>query len=530
MAFLLHQLLTESAARFPDREAVVRGDERVTYAVLDRETNRLCHQLGTLDVEKGDRVGIHMTRGIPSVTAALAVLKAGAAYVPIDPLAPAPRIRHIVERCRIRVLLTTHDRLPGLAEALPAGAAPVLIAMGPATSAEADTGSMRVIDWTSAAGDFGTDPTAVEAADCDLAYILFTSGSTGTPKGVMLTHRNALTFVESTGDFFAIGPDDRLSNVCPLHFDMSVFDIYVALRAGACVVVIPEEHAFFPARLARTIVEGRVSVWNSVPSVLTPLAAMSDPTRYDWSALRLILFAGEVFPRKHLDRLREAIPSARFCNMYGQTEANSSTYFWVEPGGPDVTLPIGKAFPNFEVFALDPSGRAVREPGVEGELYVRSSTVGLGYWEDDERTASAFVTDPRGTGPAPRVYRTGDLVQLDAEDNYVFVGRKDHMIKSRGHRVELGEVEAVISGHPQVANVAVIPIPDELLGNRIAAVVVPLPDSGIGSADILQHCVSQLPRYMVPDRVELWDVLPSTSSGKVDRTRTAQLLTDEPTQ
>jgi acyl-coenzyme A synthetase/AMP-(fatty) acid ligase len=179
--------------------------------------------------------------------------------------------------------------------------------------------------------------------------------------------------------------------------------------------------------------------------------------------------------------------------------------------------------PNFEVFALDEHGRQVTGPGQEGELYVRASTVAFGYWGEDEKTEKAFVKNPLRPDLSERVYKTGDLVHLDPDGNYVFLGRKDHMIKSRGYRIEIGEIETVLCSHPEIKNAVVIPIPDELIGNRISVIVVPMTPGKIEKEDVLKHCFAQLPKYMIPEIIEFRDFLPTTSSGKVDRKKLSDL-------
>lgn len=380
-------------------------------------------------------------------------------------------------------------------------------------------GFTKLIDWQEVREIAGEDASSAKTIDSDLAYILFTSGSTGNPKGVMLSHLNSLTFVKSAHDFFQISTNDRFSNICPLHFDMSVFDLFVACRAGATVVIIPETNATFPVKLAEVIARNRITVWNSVPSALSLLATYKNLNNHDLSSLRLVLFAGELFPLKYLRRLQETVPGAKFCNMYGQTEANSSTYYWVDKLSPDTEspLPIGRAFPNFDIFALSEDGTQVTVPGKTGELYVRASTVALGYWDDVEKTDKSFVKNPLRPDLNERVYKTGDLVHLDPNGNYVFLGRKDHMIKSRGYRIEIGEIESVLCNHPEIKNAVVIPIPDELIGNRILVIVVPFTAGKITREEILQYCSPKLPKYMIPEIVEFRDSLPTTSSGKVDR-------------
>jgi len=211
--------------------------------------------------------------------------------------------------------------------------------------------------------------------------------------------------------------------------------------------------------------------------------------------------------------------------MYGQTEANSSTYYWVDqvPSDANAPLPIGRSLPNFEVFALDEYGQQITKPGIEGELYVRSATVALGYWGEVEKTEKSFVKNPLRPDLNERIYKTGDLVHLNADGDYLFLGRKDHMIKSRGYRIEIGEIETVLCNHPEIRSAVVIPIPDELIGNRISVIVVQLTHDKINREDILRYCSQHLPKYMIPEIIEFRDSLPTTASGKIDRKKLSEL-------
>jgi amino acid adenylation domain-containing protein len=526
MIYLLPHLLSKSATKYPDRDAIFFKEDRMTYAELEQESNKLAHCLTGFGVVRGARVGIYMNRSIASIVGIFGVLKAGATYVPIDPLCPPSRLGYIVNKCGIKSVLTTHEKLINIEQTFPSYS-PLenILVMNGLNSNSASCGSAKLIDWKEVREILREDPPNSDMIDSDVAYILFTSGSTGNPKGVMLSHLNSLTFVNSACHFFQVKESDRFSNICPLHFDMSVFDLFVAFKAGAAVVIIPETTAIFPVKLAELIAKYRISIWNSVPSTLSLLATYKNLDSHDLSSLRLILFAGEQFTLKYLRRLREAIPEAMFCNMYGQTEANSSTYYWVEQLPLDATssLPIGRAMPNFEVFALTESGNKISEPGQEGELYVRASTVALGYWGEIEKTENAFVRNPLKPDLNERVYKTGDLVRLGHDGNYMFLGRKDYMIKSRGYRIEIGEIESVLRNHAEIKNAVVIPIPDELVGNRISVIVVPMIAGKIMRNDVLQYCAKHLPKYMIPEIIEFRDSLPTTSSGKIDRKNLSEL-------
>ena len=520
MRFLLHQLLSESARNFPDREAIVMEGRSITYAQLETSSNRVANMLIANGTSKGDCIGLFFDRSIESIVAACGILKAGACYVPIDSNSPPMRIAYIVTKCRMKALFTFSEKLPRLDESIQHNSpVELIVLMDGKGSAKSPSISVRQIDIGTVPDAWGRQVPDVDVIGSDIAYILFTSGTTGHPKGVMISHLNAMTFIESACGFFEIRKEDRFSNIAPLQFDMSVFDIYVAFRAGACVVIIPESMAVFPSRLAKYISETKITVWSSTPSALSILSTFSRLKECDLSNLRLILFAGELFPMKYLRILLESIPGAKFCNLYGQTEANTSTYYWVDGTSPEnaTMLPIGRALPNFEVFALDEAGNKIDRPGQEGELYVRSSTVAWGYLGDPEKTSAAFVPNPLSPAISERVYKTGDLVQMDSDKNFIFLGRKDHLIKSRGYRIDLAEIQSVISNHPQVKQSIVIAIPDELIGNRIAVHVVSNNGGSLQKDDIKKYCAERLAKYMVPEMVEFHQALPMTSSGKIDR-------------
>jgi amino acid adenylation domain-containing protein len=527
MAYLLHQLLSESAEKYPDKAALFFKDQAITYIELEKESNKLANCISATGIKRGDRVGIHLNRSIESVAGALGILKAGATYVPIDPMCPKSRLSYIINKCGVKYLLTSQDKLTNIERVFPEKSTleSIFIVNG-LDSGLRSLKFIKLINWQEIREDASEEAPKICTIDSDLAYILFTSGSTGNPKGVMLSHLNSLTFINTAYNFFQITKNDRFSNICPLHFDMSIFDLFVAFKAGATVAIIPEALSIFPAKLAEFIEKNRISVWNSVPSALSLLANLTNLDKYDFTSLRLILFAGEVFPVKYLRRLMKTAPEARFYNLYGQTEANTSTYYHVEqiPTDDTAILPIGRPLPNFEIFAIDEGGRKIRKPEEKGELYVRASSVALGYWADIEKTGECFVRNPISPDLNERVYKTGDIVRLDSDGNYVFLGRKDHMIKSRGYRIEIGEIETVLCNHPDIKNAIIIPIPDDLIGNRISAIIVPTSPGNLKKEDILKYCSKYLPKYMIPEIIELRESLPSTSSGKVDRKKLAEKL------
>ena len=377
--------------------------------------------------------------------------------------------------------------------------------------------------WTAVARESGEPLAEERAIETDLAYILYTSGSTGTPKGVMISHRNSLTFVDWAAAAVGLSEQDRVCSPAPLHFDLSVFDVFATCRAAACLAVLPAGAATFPVSIARWLEAERISVWYSVPSVLTLLACYGSLQQFDLSGLRTVIFAGEVFPPKHLARLMAELPHPRYLNWYGPTETNVCTAFEVPAGEADGRpAPIGKACANTEVFAVTSEGHRVSRPGEVGELYVRGPSLMRGYWGQPAKTSEALVRNPLRAESDELVYRTGDLVTLEPSGNYAYLGRRDSMVKIRGYRVELGEIEATLYRHPAIREAAVLPVPDELLGNRLRAVLTADGAGNLTRENVLDHCRQWLPGYMVPDIVEFREALPRTSTGKVDRAGLAQ--------
>ncbi len=514
MAYLLQQLLARSADRYPDKPAVQARGRSLTYAELQTRSNQLAHVLREHGVRRGERVGLFFPKAVESLVAMLGVLKAGAVYVPLDPHAPVRRVAGIADNCGLRALVTTAERLQALGPG----------SVGCAVLVSGEAVGEGQVPWT-ALDAFPASPPPDVGVEGDLAYILYTSGSTGQPKGVMLTHRNALTFVDWCAATFDIRPEDRLSNHAPLHFDLSVFDVYNALEAGATVSMIHEEIAVFPQRLAALIETQGLTVWYSVPSALVYLMLHGDLAAHDLDRLRLVLFAGEVFPMKYLRQLADLLPRAELYNLYGPTETNVCTYHRVDRwrlAGQE-RLPIGRACANTETLALDADGRPIGA-GETGELYVRGPSVTPGYWGDPDKTARALVPNPLLPYLDERLYRTGDLVTPDEHGEYLFLGRRDNQVKSRGYRIELGDVEAALYAHPSVVEAAVLAMPDEEIGSRLRAVVA-LRAGETSTAGALQtHCASLVPRYMVPETIDLRPSLPKTSTGKTDRARLAAEL------
>ena len=515
---MLHDLLRESARKFPDNIAVVGPKESLSYGELDARSDALAQSLIAQGVKPGTPVGIAMHKCIDAIVGVYGILKSGACYVPIDVFAPPARSAAVIANTQLAHLVTTADRVGTLAVQLLASpeASSLRTLLVPTEPNTPVPDGLTCSLW-----GHPTTNSLPALTDTHLAYVLHTSGSTGVPKGVAITHRNALCFVDSAAEYWQVRADDRLCSQAPLHFDLSVFDLYVAAKVGASIVLIPEFYAAFPKKMVGAIESHQITIWNSVVSTLTLMMERGKPESATLSSLRSVIFSGEVMPIHYLRRLQEHMRHANFYNVYGQTEANSSLVYAVDPSampaGNDWKLPLGKTLPNFDVFALDAQGNEICKAGEKGELLVRAHTVAAGYWGNAELSDKRFVVDPRHPHSGARVYRTGDLVYLDDEKNYHFAGRTDDMIKSRGYRIELGEIDLALLSCPGIESAAAVAIPDNEIGNRIIAFATLAGDSDLDKDRILAHCRDRLPKYMIPEQLSLRPDLPRTSTGKIDR-------------
>jgi len=513
----LDQLLTESAARRPAHPAVEEAEYSITYADLAALSDRVRDRLRQLGVQRGDRVGIYMHKSIDAVASIFGILKAGAAYVPVDPLAPALRNAYIFNNCSVRTAIVEETFVEGLNSEMSklgnvsefiavrgtGGGRPLASALSNVTAC----GSSQVVH-----AEHGGD---------DLAYILYTSGSTGRPKGVMLTHGNGVSFVDWCGEALDPQPDDRFSSHAPFHFDLSILDIYVPIKYGATLVLVSEATGKDPAKLAPYISDKRISVWYSTPSILSLLAQFGDLAKRDYAALRTVLFAGEVFPVKHLRTLKGLLPGRRFFNLYGPTETNVCTYYEVPspiPADRTEPFPIGKVCSHLRGIVVDENEELVGDAD-EGELCITGPGVTQGYWKLPDQSERAFLKDASDG----KWYKTGDLVVRDIDGNYIYRGRRDRMIKKRGYRVELGEIEACLYRHESVKEAAAIAVTDDEHGVRVKAFLSTHGGIKPSLIALKQFCAAHLPPYMVPDLFSFYPTLPKTSTDKVDYQRLKEL-------
>ena len=500
--WLLHGELDGWARRTPHSPAITLGERSLCYRELERASRSLALVLRELGVATGDRVALLLPKSLDAVVAAYAVLRAGGIYVPIDEQSPPSRQLGVMADCGVRGVVGEKRALAALSDT----DASFLAELGFALGRDLPPFSARCQAW-----DFGDHVTSGELPRVDAeqpSYILYTSGSTGRPKGVTVTHRGARAFVDWAVRSFGLSPRDRLTCHAQLGFDLTILDLFAAGAAGARVTLITPEMMLRPHQLWELLADQAVTTWYSVPSALALLVSEVRPGTKPPPTLERVLFAGEVFPMPALRSAMQALPGARFFNLFGPTETNVCLWHELEgvPPADATAIPIGIPCDHLHVELLTEDGTLCRAEE-EGEIAVRGPTVLAGYWGRPELTARAFM------GP---LYRTGDRARRDADGRYWFLGRRDRLVKRRGYRIELGEVEAALAKLAGVRESAVVALPNPESGCEIRAFVVPCPGAELDLFQVKLHCGSLLPRYMVPDSVEFRPRLPRTSTGKVD--------------
>jgi len=510
----LQDFLASQAERRPEQRAVVFEDRALTYAALEQVSNRLARALHNAGCERGDRVALLVPKSEKAILAIFATLKADCAYVPLDITSPPARLVRILSQCEPRCILVSGATGPLLAELIATGEIPPDTAIG-----ALDDDVPAHFSW-SEVQSLPAAPVDSRNGDTDAAHILFTSGSTGTPKGVVITHANVLHFIRWALAYFGTKPGDRISGHPPLHFDLSTFDIYGTIAAGAELHLLAPEMSLLPHKLADFIRCSRLTQWFSVPSILHHMAKVDALRPNDFPSLERLLWCGEKFPTPALMHWMEHVPHARFVNLYGPTEATiASSYHHVarRPESETEEIPIGKPCAGEELLVLDEQLRPAAA-GETGDLFIAGVGLSPGYWRDAEKTAQAFVThDSR------RIYKTGDLARVAADGNIYLVGRADTQIKSRGYRIELGEIEAAVHAVRGVEDAAVVAVEGTgFEGMTICCAFVPESEAEISPAALRKELTRTLPHYMLPARWMTLDRLPLNGNGKVARTALKQ--------
>jgi amino acid adenylation domain-containing protein len=508
----IESVLEDSAARGPDRTALVCGTDRRSYGLLDEEAERLAAALQALGVERGARIAICLDNGPEAVIALFGVLKAGAAFVCLHPTTKPEKLVHVLDDAGAVVLVTSARKLESLEGALRrASSLRAVIAVGKLADAEGTrtAGRAEVLAWPDLLSSHAPNRSSVRPSKQDLAGLLYTSGSTGKPKGVVHTHGSLGAAMRSIAEYLEASASDVVLSVLPLSFGYGLTQLLPTFLAGGTLVL--ERSFAFPQVTLQRLASERATGFAMVPTTATILL-QNDLARFDLSALRYVTNAGAGIAPDLLRELRRRLPRVRIFPMYGQTECIRVTY--LPPEEVDrLPTSVGKGMPNQEMWIVDESGRRL-PPGSTGELVLRGEHVMREYWNLPLETSEKLRPGPV---PGERVLHTGDLFRVDAEGWYHFVSRKDDIIKTRGEKVSPREVENVLQALEGVLSSAVIGTPDPVLGESVHAFVVRKPDSDLDERAVLRHCARHLEDFAVPKRVEFLEDLPQTANAKVDR-------------
>ena len=516
MTHLLHQLPLHSAAQNGNAPALTLKGRTLSYTELAELIDRFSTGLLALGIARGERVAFYLDKRFETVAASFGTTKAGAVFVPVNPLLKGDQVAHILRDCNVRVLVTTDERLRSIASIL--AACPDLrhvVVIGELESLPG-TGKHHV-EWSDFAAQTGGEGHRV--IDADMAAILYTSGSTGRPKGVVLSHRNMVAGAKSVAGYLENGPSDVILSALPLSFDAGFSQLTTAFHTGARVVLL---NYLLPRDVLQEMVREQVTGLTAVPPLWIQLVQLEWPAAIA-GHLRYIANTGGRMPRETLAELRRRLPNTKPYLMYGLTEAFRSTY--LPPSEVDRRPDsIGKAIPNAEILVLRPDGTACG-PNEPGELVHRGALVGMGYWNDAEKTAERYKPLPVGVGgreaglmlPEMAVF-SGDTVQKDQDGYLYFIGRRDEMIKTSGYRVSPTELEEAVYAMKLVGEVAAFGVAHPSLGQAIVLSVTAVADASIDADRLLAECRRLLPAYMVPADIDVHAAsLPRNPNGKIDR-------------
>jgi amino acid adenylation domain-containing protein len=490
----LHEFFEAQVERTPDAVAAVFKGERLTYHELNKRTNQLAHRLRKLGVGPETLVGVYMERSLEMVISLYGILKAGGAYVPLDPEYPAERISFMLEESQVPVLLTQKC----LESKIPGHSAKVICVDS---------------EWEMIAAESG-DNLQTETKPDHLAYVIYTSGSTGRPKGVMNIHRGICNRLLWMQDAYKLTPADRVLQKTTFSFDVSVWEFFWPLMFGAALVVAEPGGHRDTGYLVKTIVDEKITTMHFVPSMLQVF--LEDKDVRACKSIKRVICSGEALPYDLQERFFELL-NAELHNLYGPTEAAVDVTYWAcQPGSSLKTVPIGRPIANTQTYILDRYMHPV-PIGVSGELHLGGVQIARGYLNRPELTAEKFLPDPFSREPGARLYKTGDLCRYFPDGNIEYLGRNDFQVKIRGQRIEIGEIEAVLSLFPAVREVTVLAREDVAGDKRLVAYIVSRQQANLDLEELRNFARDKLPSYMVPSTIVRMETFPLTSSGKVDR-------------
>jgi D-alanine--poly(phosphoribitol) ligase subunit 1 len=476
----------------------------ISYKELDELSNSISHYLSQAGIHKKDVVAIFNNKSFKSFAIMLACLKSGIIYTNIDPGSPLERLNKILEVCKPTLIFFSGEANHSIVQNLVHE-------------------SVVDYDLKSFDRDVTLHPTILPELNdsvngTDPAYIMFTSGSTGFPKGVLISHSSISNFIKWTVETFKTSSSDVFTNLNPMHFDNSVFDFYASLFTGASILPVTEQLTKNPRKLLDVLNQFRPTIWFSVPSMLVYMLNVRSLKNDDLPSLKIVTFGGEGFPKNKLRELWSIWGNhVRFINVYGPTECTcicSSYDVNSDDLLNDDLLPLGPIAPNFSAFVLDDKNLPIKD-GEIGELCIGGPNVGIGYYNDSQRTNDVFISNPVSCNYVEKIYKTGDLVCYDYNlKTYIFKGRKDNQVKRMGYRIELEEIENAFNSMDFINEAAVVFIDNELYQSKIIACLVSRTDD---KKAIILELTKYLPRYMLPDIIDFYDNLPKNQNGKINR-------------
>lgn len=495
-----------------DKIALVTGPLRLSYAEFDERSEALAYALIAQNVRRGDRVVVFMDNCWQAAVSIFAVLKAGAVFTLVNPSTKADKLSYILNDCTPSAIVTQAKLLPVIDEAEAIAAIPVVFAVQGASRSKLQCLSFEA----SVEAKPEQLSVSTHGIDIDLAMLIYTSGSTGRPKGVMMTHRNIEAAATSLTGLLKNTADDVILSVLPLSFNYGLYQLLMAVKLGATLVL--EKSFAFPQAIFDTMRVEKVTGFPIVPTMSAIIMQMKDLTDGFLPDLRYITNTAAQLPVPHIGFLQKIFPDAEIYSMYGMTECKRCT--WLPPHmiseKPDS---VGIALPNSEVYLVDECGAPIAIGDV-GEMVVRGPNVMQGYWNNPEASAQVLKT---GRNAWEKVLFTGDLLRMDSDGYYYFIGRKDDIIKSRGEKVPPKEVETVLYAHQAVREAVVAGVPDAMLGHAVTALVIAT-DKALSEKELIRFCRQHLEDFMVPVFVQIVDELPRTDTGKVSRRLAAEIL------
>ena len=500
MKINLIELFEETVKRYPQKVAVIDKDREITFSVLHQQSLRLASRLISMGIAQNKPVGVFLDKSIESVYADLGILYAGDFYMNLDIKTPAERIRNIIQLVEPAAIISTTRQIKPIEGIIPSTTQVILLDEADET---ADVDATAILRRLSTIID--TDPSC----------IINTSGSTGTPKGVVLNHKSFFDFIEWAIDTFHFDDDLVMGSLSPIVFDIYSFELCMLMAKASTLVVLPAHLAAFPAKILEVLEQHKVNFLFWVPTIMVNIANMDLLSAFKLESLKTVWFAGEVFPTKQYNYWHHHLPQTTFANLYGPIEITlDCTYYIINKEIPDEEpLPIGYPCRNTDILVLDDEDRLVKEANVEGELCVRGTSLAMGYYNNPEKTAAAFVQNPLNKAYPEVIYRTGDIVCYNEEGLIMFKGRKDNIVKHQGYRTDLGEIEHVIINTLKlVKNGCIVynQAEKQITLFYEAEEEVPVTEFRLSIGKVL-------PKYMIPTAYHRLEQLQRNANGKIDR-------------